>query len=122
MDLRTRVLSAIGAGSSGRGAGLRFGVSAASVSRWRRLAREQGDAAPRSMGGDRRSAGAEAHAATILARVEATPDLTLEELRAALAGEGVAVSYGALWRFLRRHKITRKKSPRTPPNSNARTS
>lgn len=54
--------------------------------------------------------------------MEATPDLTLEELRAALAAEGVAVSYGALWRFLRRHAITRKKSPRTPPNRNALTS
>jgi transposase len=122
MDLRTRVLAAIGVGSSGRGAGLRFGVSPASVSRWRTRAREQGDPAPKPMGGDRRSAGTEAHAATILARVEATPDLTLEELRAALAAEGVAVSYGALWRFLRRHKITRKKSPRTPPNRNAPTS
>jgi transposase len=74
------------------------------------------------MGGDRRSAGTEAHAATILARVEARPDLTLEELRVALAAEGVAVSYGALWRFLHRHKITRKKSRRTPPNRNAPTS
>jgi transposase len=122
MDLRFRVLAAIGEGYSGRGAGLRFGVSAASVSRWRTRAREQGDAAPKPMGGDRRSAGTEAHAATILARVEATPDLTLEELRAALAAEGVTVSYGALWRLLRRHKITRKKSPRTLRSKSARTS
>ena len=122
MDLRTRVLAAIGLGSSGRGAGLRFGVSPASVSRWRARAREQGDLAPKPMGGDRRSAGTEAQSATILARVEATPDLTLEELRAALAAEGVAVSYGALWRFLRRHKITRKKSPPTLRSKSARTS
>jgi transposase len=122
MDLRTRVLTAIAEGVSGRSAGRRFGVSPASVSRWRTLERERGDAAPRPMGGDRRSARAEAHAAAILGQVEAAPDLTLEEHRAEMAGKGVAVSYGALWRFLRRHKITRKKSPRTPPNSNARTS
>ena len=41
--------------------------------------------------------------------MEATPDLTLKESRAALVAEGVAVSYGALWRFLRRHAITRNK-------------
>ena len=41
--------------------------------------------------------------------LEATPDLTLEELREKLAQQGVFVSYGALWRFLDRHKITRKK-------------
>jgi transposase len=97
-------------------------VSAASVSRWRTLERDQGDATPKPMGGDRRSGDTEARAATILERVEASPDLTLEELRAALAGEGVVVSYGALWRFLRRHGITRKKSPRTPPSRIARTS
>jgi transposase len=122
MDLRTRVLTAIADGASGRGAGRRFGVSAASVSRWRTLEREQGDASPKPMGGDRRSGGAEVHAATILAQVEASPDLTLEELRAALAGAGASVSYGALWRFLRRHNITRKKSPSTPPSRIARTS
>ena len=122
MDLRTRVLAAVAEGASGRGAGRRFGVSAASVSRWRVREREQGDASPKAMGGARRSVGAEARAATILARVEATPDLTLEELRAALASEGVMVSYGALWRFLRRHKITRKKSRRTPTSRTVRTS
>jgi transposase len=35
--------------------GDRFGVSAASVSRWRALQRRQGDAAPKAVGGDRRS-------------------------------------------------------------------
>ena len=33
----------------------------------------------------------------ILALVEETPDRTLEELRAALAGRAVAVGYGTLW-------------------------
>jgi hypothetical protein len=32
--------------------------------------------------------------------LEATPDLTLEELREKLAQQRVFVSYGALWRFL----------------------
>jgi transposase len=88
----------------------------------RALERAQGDAAPKPGGGDRRSRETEAHAAAILAAVEARADLTLEELRAELAKDGVIVSSGALWRFLDRHKITRKKSPRTPPSRSARTS
>lgn len=43
MDLRERVLACIGSGVSGRQAAERFGVSAASVSRWRMREREQGD-------------------------------------------------------------------------------
>ena len=81
MDLRTRVLSAVAEGASGRSAGRRFGVSAPSVSRWRALERTQGDAAPKPVGGDRRSHETEAHAAAILAAIEARADLTLEEHR-----------------------------------------
>jgi transposase len=122
IDLRRRVLAAIAEGASGRSAGRRFGVSAPSVSRWRALERMQGDAAPRPVGGDHRSHKTEAHAATISSALEAAPDLTLEELRAKLAQQRVFVSYGALWRFLDRHKITRKKRPRTPANRIERTS
>ena len=57
MDLRERVLAAIAGGVSGRQAGERFGVSAASVSRWRAREREQGDARPQAQGGDRKSIG-----------------------------------------------------------------
>ncbi len=55
MDLRVRVLAAVGPGLSHRAAAERFGVSAASISRWRSRAREQGDARPKALGGDRRS-------------------------------------------------------------------
>ena len=122
MDLRTRVLSAVAEGASGRSAGRRFGVSAPSVSRWRALERTQGDAAPKSVGGDHRSHRTEAHGAAIFSALEAAPDLTLEELREKLAQQRVFVSYGALWRFLDRHKITRKKRPRTPASRIDRTS
>jgi transposase len=43
VDLRVRVLAAVADGLSHRQAGERFGVSAASVSRWRKREREQGD-------------------------------------------------------------------------------
>ena len=92
MDLHTHVLAAVADGGSGRSVGDRFGVSTASVSRRRALEHTQGDGAP----------------ANLLA-VEETPDMTIEELRETPAKTNVIVSYGALWRFLDRHKITRKK-------------
>ncbi len=51
----------------------------------------------------------EAHADRIRAALDEAPDLTLEELKARLAAEGAAVSVTALWRFCRRHALTRKK-------------
>ena len=61
VDLRTRVLAAVAAAACRRRqAAQRFGVSAASVSRWRALERRQGDARPKALGGDRRSGRIEA--------------------------------------------------------------
>ena len=122
LDLRVRVLAAVAAGLSHRQAGERFGVSAASVSRWRALAREQGDAKPKPMGGDQRSRAIEAQAELILSLYEATRDITLQELRAALAERGVVVGYGGLWRFFDRHGITLKKRRRTRPSRTAQMS
>jgi transposase len=122
LDLRTRVLAAVHAGASHREAAARFGVSAASVSRWRALEREQGDARPGPLGGDRRSGRIEAQAPLILALIAATPDATNDELRVALADRGHRVGYGTLQRFFRRHRITRKKIPAMPASRIARTS
>lgn len=122
LDLRIRVLQAVAAGASHREAAARFGVSAASVSRWRALQRRQGDARPGPLGGDRRSARVEAQAALITTLVEATPDITVEELRAALAERGHRFGYGTIQRFFRRHGITRKKRRRTPASRTAPTS
>lgn len=114
VDLRVRVLAAVAEGLSHRRAGERFGVSAASVSRWRRLERDQGDARPGPLGGDRRSHGLARHGATILEIIAGDRDITLAEIRAALEARGVRSSIGGLWRFLGRHAITLKKSRRTP--------
>jgi transposase len=122
LDLRTRVLAAVHAGASHREAAARFGVSAASVSRWRALEREQGDARPGPLGGDRRSGRIEAQAPLILALIAATPDATNDELRVALADRGHRFGYGTLQRFFRRHRITRKKRPAMPASRIARTS
>ena len=116
VDLRVRVLASVAAGLSHRQAGERFGVGAASVSRWRSLEREQGNPRPKALGGDRRSARIEANGATILAMLDDTADITLAELRRQMAGQGLVFGDGTVRRFLKRHKITRKKRPRTLRN------
>jgi transposase len=119
VDLRVRVLAAVARGLTHRQAGERFGVSAASVSRWRKLEGEKGDARPGRLGGDRRSHGLERHGATILDCVAANREITLGELRTALEAKGVNASIAGLWRFLDRHKITLKKSRRMRANRTA---
>jgi transposase len=113
LDLRTRVLAAIASGLSCRRAAERFGVSASSAIRWRVLERLQGDARPKALGGDRRSGRIEAHAAAILRLVGERPDITLHEIRAALAARDIGVGIGTLWRFFARRMITLKKRQRT---------
>jgi transposase len=122
VDLRERVLGAVASGMSGRRAALRFEVSAASVSRWRALARSQGDVRPGPLGGDRRSGRIEAHAEAILGLVDGEPDMTLAELRAALQTRGLRFGQGTLWRFFKRRGYTLKKRPRMPPSRIAPTS
>jgi transposase len=55
----------------------------------------------------------------ILARISAAPDLTVRALRAELAARGIAVGYGAVWRFLAAERLSFKKKParrRTGPS------
>lgn len=99
VDLRSRVLGAIRGSMSCRQAAAWFGVGASSAIRWRQRERVQGDAEPKRQGGDRRSERIEAHADSILGLVQATPDLTLGELRSALLGQGLSFGIGTLWRF-----------------------
>ena len=122
VDLRERVLVAVVAGATHRQAAERFGVSAASVSRWRALAREQGDARPKALGGDRRSGRIEACRTLILSLQAATPDMTLEEMREALAERGHVFGFGTLQRFFKRHRITHKKRQPMRASRNVRTS
>src|SRR4051812_46115356 len=116
-DLRSRVLAAIDEGLSCRQAAARVGVSASSAIRWQGMRQAGGDARPKPQGGDRLSRRTEAHADLIHAALAAVPDLTkgfvkLPELKARLAQNGAQVSVSALWRFCRRHQITRKKRRR----------
>lgn len=122
MDLRARVVDAIGSGMSRRAAATRFGISAATAVRWAQLQRDGGSVASKPQGGDMRSRTTEAHAARIMAAYEATPDITLAELRESLAQDGIHLAVATLWRFFRRRRITRKKRRATPPSRTAPTS
>ena len=122
VDLRERVVAAVSAGASCRAAAVRFGVSASSAIRWCGMARQSGSFAPGPLGGDRRSARIEAHAALILGLIEQKSDITLAEIQAELAKVGVPAGIGTIWRFFDRHRITRKKSQRMRPSKTAPTS
>jgi transposase len=125
-DLRARVVAALDQGLSCAQAAARFGVSAASASRWRARAHHTGSVTARPvtarpMGGDRRSARLEEHAPFLLDQVAAQPDLTLAELQAGLRRRGVSAALGTIWRLLERHDLTYKKRRLMPRSSSART-
>ncbi len=122
VDLRVRVLAAVSGGATHREAAERFGVSAASVSRWRALERTQGDARPKALGGDRKSGRIEASKDAVLAALGPEADRSIEEIRQALREQGLVFSFGSLQRFFKRHAISRKKRRPTPLSRTARTS
>jgi transposase len=96
VDLRVRVLGAVASGATHREAAERFGVSAASVSRWRKRERDQGDPRPGRLGGDRRSDRIEAHHDAVMAALGPGRDATIEEVRASLAEKGLVFGFGTI--------------------------
>lgn len=120
VDLRERVVRAVEAGASRHQAAERFGVSLASASRWCGQFAREGHVAPKALGGDRRSHRIEAHADLILSLYEQRPGIFLHELKALLAERGLQVVQSSLSRFFKRHDISRKKAPGTPPSRTGR--
>jgi transposase len=110
-DLRERVIGFMTLGGSARAAAVRFDVSVSSALRWAQRWRVDGHARPHAMGGDRRSRVGE-HGPKVLQMVARQPDLTLQEIRSALAAScGITVGLSTVHRFLGAHKLTRKKRP-----------
>lgn len=122
IDLRERAVAAVHAGATHREAAERFGVSAASVSRWQVLEREHGNVRPKTLGGDRKSARIDAHEGAILEALGPEADRSIEDVRQVLREQNLVFSFGALQRFFKRHAITRKKRLRTPPSRTVPTS
>src|SRR3954463_10491875 len=109
-DLRERVIGFMALGGSARAAAIRFDVSVSSAVRWAQRWRAEGHARPRAMGGDRRSRLGE-HRAKVLQWVARQPDMTLQEIRRALAVCGITVGLSTVHRFLAAHNLTFKKDP-----------
>jgi transposase len=121
-DLRQRVIGFMALGGSARAAAARFDVSVSSTTRWAQRWRAEGHARPRAMGGERRCRLRE-HSAKVLQLVARQPDLTLQEIRSALAVScGITVGLSTVHRFLRAHNVTLKKRPCTRPSKTARMS
>ena len=108
-DLRERVVRAVEGGLSRRRAASVFGVGIATVITWVRVWRASGRISAKPMGGDHNSR-LRGERAWLLQRIEEVPDLTLEELRAELAGRGIRVGYGTVWRFFAAEGISFKKN------------
>lgn len=99
-----------------------FGVSIASAVRWMDEYQRTGRTAPKPRGGDRRSGRIEAQADFLMSAIQATPDITLAELRERLIDErSETFAISTIHDFFRRHGISYKKRPRTPTSRNART-
>jgi len=80
MDLRRRIVGAVERGSSIREAAWRFAVSSSAAIKLMQRVRATGSAGPARYGGHRRPLLAP-HEADLRRLVEATPDITLAELR-----------------------------------------
>lgn len=109
MDLRSRLLAAIDNGLSCRAAAARFGVASSTAIRWHARRHDTGAFAAKPQCGDVRSHRIEERAAEVLSIWEARKDISLEELRVALAQAGLIVSVAGLHRFFFHRGMTRKK-------------
>src|SRR5262249_50485646 len=107
-DLRERVVAAVEGGLSRREAAGGFGVGVSTVIRWVQRFRATGSFAAQPVGGDPPSLLTGVRD-WILERIEAEPDLTIEEIQNELRERGVIVGYGTVWRFFEREAITFKK-------------
>ena len=119
-DLRERVIGFMALGGSARAAAVRFDVSVSSAIRWAQRWRTEGHARPRGMGGDRRSRLSE-HRARVLHLIAQQPDLTLQEIRSALAAScGITVGLSTVHRFLGAQNLTLKKRAYMRPSRTGR--
>lgn len=120
-DLRQRVVDAVNAGASRRATAARFQVSVSFVIKLVQRVRRTGGVEPDQYGGWKRPALA-VHVERVRALVAAEPDLTIAELRARLAADGIHASPAGISRFLGACGLTHKKRRSTPPSRNGQTS
>ena len=110
-ELRTRFRECIEEGLSGRAAGARLKLSAATGVRWQRKLRDNGSIAPDVQGRPPGHGKLAAHQGFIEELVAQDGDITLPELAGALeTATGVLAHAASIGRFLRKLGYTYKKS------------
>lgn len=107
VDLRARVISAVDSGDSVDEAAELFGVTARTIWSWLALREETGRVEPRK-GAVGPKPKLDEHREKIVAAIQASPSLTLDELREQLPLPGCRTT---LWKTLERWGQTLKKSP-----------
>lgn len=120
-DLRDRIVKCVERGASRRSTALKFDVSVSFVIRLVHQWRSTGSSRVRGTGG-RLVHRLAAHGELVDRLLAAQRDMTLEELRIALAREGVQVSRSSVDRYLTSRGLTRKKRLAMPPNRSVPTS
>jgi transposase len=108
-DLRGRVVSRIEGGASRREAAEHFEIAPSSAIKWMQLFEATGGYAAKPRGGS--TSPLEEHADWLLGLIGEQPDLTLDEVVAAMRKHRIPGSRTAVWRFFDRRKITFKKKP-----------
>jgi transposase len=120
--LRERFRQYIDEGLSGRAAATRLKVSAATGARWARSIRLRGHADPAPQGRPRGNGKLAPYSTFLEELVAQDPDITLYELRDALAdAEGVRVHHSSIATLLAKLGFTYKKSRWWPPSEDAPT-
>src|SRR5437870_13433897 len=108
VDLRARVIEDVETGASRREAAERYGISPSVVVIWVQRFEETGSVAAKPSGGS--TSPLEQHAEFLLGLIADQPDLTLDEIIAALTKRRITCSRSAVWRFFDRRGITYKKN------------
>ena len=98
LELRERVVDAVELGASRREAANWFEVSPSSAIKWMQRRQATGSIAPKPSGGS--ISPLKAHAAFLFTLIARQPDLTLDEIVAAMHKRRIAGSRSAVWRVL----------------------
>jgi putative transposase len=108
IDLHGRVIDEVETGASRREAAERYGLSPSVVVIWVQRYEETGSVAAKPSGGS--TSRLEKHADFLLGLIAEQPDMTLDEIVAAMRKRRIAGSRSAVWRFFARRNISFKKN------------
>jgi transposase len=108
VDFRARVIEEVEAGTSRRAAADHYGISPSVVIIWSQRFAATGSIVPKPSGGS--VSPLEAHAKYLLGLIREKPDLTLDEIVAAMCERRICGSRSAVWRFFARRDISFKKN------------